>query len=128
MGDLSANFNKSEFACPCCGVEKMQPEFIDLLQRARDYSPHPMKIISGYRCAKHNAELKDSKSDSAHLGGWAVDIACTSGAMMYDLFDLCRRVGFTRFGLENRVVDGVKRFLFHVDSDPAKPKNVIWTY
>lgn len=106
----------------------MQPEFIDRLQKARDICPHPMKIKSGWRCEKHNAELKDSKVDSAHLGGWAADIQCTSGTMLYDFVDIFRRVGFNRFGLENRVIDGVKRFLFHVDCDPGKPKPSMWTY
>jgi hypothetical protein len=55
MGDLSQNFNASEFACKCgCGLKYPSPALVSLLQKIRDRTGQSVTIESGWRCTKHN--------------------------------------------------------------------------
>lgn len=74
MGDLSANFSKSEFACHCgCGANNVNPDLVNALQLVRDALSKPILITSGVRCEKHNAHQGGAKH-SQHLLGKAADI------------------------------------------------------
>lgn len=73
MGDLSKNFSRKEFACKCCGEAEVSPFLVEQLQRLRDYTGEPVKITSGFRCAKHNAAVGGA-INSQHLKGLAADI------------------------------------------------------
>jgi uncharacterized protein YcbK (DUF882 family) len=74
MGDLSKNFNLREFTCKCgCGVAKAHPDLVEVLQDVRDHFGTSVRIISGYRCPKHNREV-GGEVDSQHLKGKADDI------------------------------------------------------
>ena len=91
MGDLSKNFSRSEFACPCCGKDDISQDLIDNLQLARDAIGLPFKINSGVRCVKHNAEV-GGEPNSAHLRGMAADIQCLDSHTRFRmLFDFIRR-------------------------------------
>jgi len=47
MGDLSKNFSKLEFQCPCsCGANKISPVLIKKLQKVRDIIGRPVIITS----------------------------------------------------------------------------------
>lgn len=73
MGDLSENFNRSEFACKCgCGSDTIDAELIRILQDVRDKFG-PIKINSGVRCVEHNKNEGGTKT-SQHLKGRAADI------------------------------------------------------
>jgi uncharacterized protein YcbK (DUF882 family) len=74
MGDLSRNFSRKELECPCCGSYIENKELVDLLQAIRDFAGRPVVVSSGTRCAKRNASLKNSASNSGHLTGEAADI------------------------------------------------------
>lgn len=89
MGDLSANFSKSEFACHCgCGCNNVSADLVDALQLLRDALDKPISITSGVRCASHNARVR-GKPRSYHLIGKAADIrvAGISPAELYDFID-----------------------------------------
>jgi len=73
MGDLTKNFSRWEFACPCCGVIKIDDMLVEGLQEVRDLAGVSIKIHSGFRCAKHNEEVGGAQR-SQHLYGKAVDI------------------------------------------------------
>jgi uncharacterized protein YcbK (DUF882 family) len=73
MGDLSEHFSKAEFACPCCGQAVVDPELVRGLEALRNLVDAPIRILSGYRCAAHNAEV-GGRPDSQHLTGRAADI------------------------------------------------------
>jgi len=72
-GDLSENFNRSEFACKCgCGTDTIDAELIRILQDVRDKFG-PIKITSGVRCEEYNRKVGGVKT-SQHLKGRAADI------------------------------------------------------
>lgn len=84
---LSANLNTSEFSCQCkhtdCIEQKVDIELIKKLQSIRDWISLPLKVTSGYRCAKHQEDLRKAGVETAtsvsqHELGKAADIKCTS--------------------------------------------------
>jgi len=81
---LTTNFRLSEFYCPCCGKAKISTALPRLLQQIRDEVGEPLTISSGYRCAKHNAEV-GGVPNSDHTKGLAVDIPISESALRYRL-------------------------------------------
>lgn len=82
MGDLTANFSKSEFNCNC-GCE-MPEDVLDNveahaqnLQTLRDFCGLSIVINSGYRCPTYNAKIGGA-SKSQHMTGNASDIVISS--------------------------------------------------
>jgi uncharacterized protein YcbK (DUF882 family) len=71
---LSTNFDSAEFACPCgCGFASPDPVLVASLQALRDDLGSPVVILSGCRCASHNAQIQGAKQ-SQHRLGKAADI------------------------------------------------------
>lgn len=74
MGDMTTNFNRSEFECQCgCGKDDISPRLVRVLQTIRDTVEQPVKISSGCRCRARNAEVGGVEG-SAHTTGEAADI------------------------------------------------------
>jgi uncharacterized protein YcbK (DUF882 family) len=72
MGDISKNFNRSEFACKCsCGFAAVDIELVGLLEEVREKFG-PVKINSGCRCMDHNRKVGGALN-SEHTRGIAVD-------------------------------------------------------
>lgn len=124
MGDLTADFSRDEFRCPCCKAYGMQRETIAKLQQLRSRYGKAIGIVQGggYRCAR---QLKGSLS--AHGEGRAADL----GVPREDLFSLVKLaigVGFTGLGIKNKK----GKWQLHVDDAPAiddlRPRPWIWTY
>jgi hypothetical protein len=86
LGDLSAHFSKSEFACRCCGELIIDPALIDALEQLRELAGKPIAIHAGYRCPGHNQEV-GGVTDSEHTRGMAADIAIPDLTLqqMYEL-------------------------------------------
>jgi len=118
MGDLTKNFSKSEFECPCCKVSTIDGGLVHSLQRIRDTLGRSMAITSGYRCEAHNKAVGGVET-SAHRLGLAVDIACKTSTDRARLLPLLVKE-FRRIGIG-------KDFI-HVDIDMSKPNPVIWDY
>jgi uncharacterized protein YcbK (DUF882 family) len=119
MGDLSRNFWTGEFTCPCgCAETLVNEKLVQALQTLRDKLDRTVKIVSGYRCPKHNKAVGGAPG-SQHLLGNAADISVqhiTPG----DLYDLVITIpAFANGGI------GVGHGIFHVDvrSSPAR-----WSY
>lgn len=72
MGDLSKNFNRSEFACKgtnCCGHSAaVHPDLVDALQTLRDRIGKPLSITSGFRCNRHNKAVGGAEQSFHTLG------------------------------------------------------------
>lgn len=70
---LTKDFVRSEFDCPCgCSTQMVDPELTEKLQRIRNVLGKPIKITSGYRCLKHNQDVKGG-TNSRHRYGMAAD-------------------------------------------------------
>jgi hypothetical protein len=139
MGDLSRDFNRSEFACRCgCGEDAVSPRLVEALQAMRDRMARPMYINSGCRCRYWNAH-EGGKPDSAHLCGpspqpsphggegeeggevcEAADLAAPDSATRYDLVAAALASGVRRIGIGTDFI--------HVDVDGAKVQEVLWLY
>lgn len=86
MGDLTANFSKSEFACKHCGKLILDPLLPPALQMLRDtankmyllYAPIRVKVHCGYRCPAHNKAV-GGEPNSQHVLGRAADITLYIG-------------------------------------------------
>ena len=111
------NFSPSEFDCP--GLKgsggNMRISTLEMLQKARETYGLPMKINSGFRTAQRN-KLVGGAKNSAHLTGYAVDIASNDKAA---LLKALYAAGFRRFGIMANAI--------HVDNDPTK-NNSVWSY
>jgi uncharacterized protein YcbK (DUF882 family) len=98
---------------------KMDSNFLDKLDEAREYSNIPFLINSAYRTPEHN-ESVGGTSNSSHLKGLAVDIKATDSRTRFLILDALLAVGFSRIGVADSFI--------HVDLDFSKSQNVIWTY
>ena len=114
-------FNYSEFDSPDVqgSGQLMNKTLLEMLDEVRDKFDKPIHINSGFRTPAHN-ESVNGKSDSSHLKGLAVDIACDNSQDRYDLINCLLDVGFSRLG--------VAKTFIHADIDQDKTKGVIWTY
>lgn len=119
-------FTHEEFDSP---LEKgsgknMQQEFLDMLDSAREIAGIPFKITSGYRVEADIERLLQKgykvSRNSSHLKGWAADIGTPSSVHRYKIIDALLKAGFNRIGIADSFI--------HVDCDPEKDVNVIWTY
>jgi uncharacterized protein YcbK (DUF882 family) len=117
---MMSKITLDELACKCgCGRNKTHFSFLNKLNDARNRTVIQFVINSGYRCPIHNTAVGGSKN-SPHMGGWAVDIATPNSRVRYYIFEALKAEGFTRFGI-------AKSFI-HVDADPNKDEEVLWTY
>ena len=56
---LTKNFSLYEFPCPCgCTTQMIDRELVEKMQALRDKLGKKVKVTSGYRCVKHNADPK----------------------------------------------------------------------
>lgn len=74
MGDLSRHFSRSEFRCKDgCGRDYPTPGLLAVLEAMRRAKGRPLRIVSGVRCAAHNAAVGGSPT-SQHVHGRAADV------------------------------------------------------
>ena len=120
MGDLTKNFSRSEFKCPCgCGFDSIDVSLVVFLQAVRDFYGKPLSINSGCRCEEHNKSV-GGVSTSEHLSGKGVDVSCKDSPLRYLLVSSALRAGLTRIGIADTFI--------HIGNDDSKPQKVIWTY
>lgn len=103
---MAIYFDSKEFSCRCgCGLSKLDPKLIEILDVARAYFGRPIIISSGCRCQKHNAAIGGA-INSAHLIGpdgfcHAVDIKVIDGYTRWLLFQIFDGLGIKRFEVSN---------------------------
>ena len=90
MAHNSKNFNLNEFSCKCgCGFNIIDQRVINMAQTIRDALGVPVKVNSGCRCEKHNANVGGVKG-SKHTKGLAADLSCSLGAAK--MFDTVKKL------------------------------------
>jgi len=120
VGDLSAHFSRSEFACKCgCGGVQVNPVLIEALEDIREFSGIPMVITSGWRCPAHNAAVGGAPS-SAHLTGEAADFFVSGNIDRFKFLEAIFTYGPKRIGIGSDFI--------HVDVKTDAPQEVVWLY
>lgn len=110
---MSLHFQRREFACPHCGVAVVRRSLVERLEHLRGLVQRPIRIVSGYRCPVHNAEVGGAP-DSQHMYGAAADIpegVATTGQAV--------RAGFVGIGFRGP-------WAIHVDVRDGPPAR--WEY
>jgi len=118
-------FKKSEFACKCgCGEDNISERFANRLDFAREAAGIPFVINSGVRCETHNKSVGgvpvSSHVASATKLGHAADISAKTSGEKHAIVASLLAAGFTRLGIADTFI--------HVDDDPSKDSDAIWTY
>lgn len=114
-------FKLREFDCKCgCKTNKIDVEFLEMIDIARKYAGVSFKINSGYRCTNH--PLSKSNPTSSHIKGIAADIKFTDGQNLALIIGGLGGAGFERFGIN------FKSKFVHVDSDKKKTTPCFWGY
>lgn len=121
------HFELSEFDSPdeIGSGKAMDSNFLAMLDDARGIAGIPFTITSGFRTPSHNAYVggvqpSNKSKGSSHLYGYAADIAAPTSRQKYVIIDALLKAGFNRIGIANTFI--------HVDNDPEKDPDVIWTY
>ena len=119
--DFHLYFEYSEFDSPDQkgSYKHMNVEFLNKLAQARKIAAVGFKITSGYRSPEHNEKV-GGVPNSSHTLGHAVDIYAPTSRQKYIIINALLQAGFDRIGV-------AKNFI-HVDDDPSKNEEVIWTY
>lgn len=114
-------FSHSDFATatPECSIGDMDKAFLHKLDTARGIAGVPFVINSAYR-TKEYEKSKGRDGTSSHIKGLAVDISANGSRKKFLIIDALLKTGFTRIGIGSDFV--------HVDDDPDKDQQVIWTY
>ena len=121
------NFSREEFACEGSGECRMDPAFLDLLQRLRA-AFGPLAIASGFRSPAHNAKVSSTGLDGPHTSGQACDVT-VFGERARLLTHHALQLGFTGIGWKQHGPQA-GRFV-HLDMiQPGgkHPRPWIWTY
>lgn len=95
--DKYPNFSKHEFDCKHTGKNRMDEDFMDILQQIRTTYNRPMIITSGYRDTSHPVEAK-KKRPGEHSFGVAADIR-VNGMDALDLIVIAYGYGIRRIGI-----------------------------
>ena len=119
--DEYPNFAAAEFRCKHTGLDGMQHEFMEVLQRLRTQYRKPMTITSGYRHPTHPVEARKLRSDGEHTRGMCADVSCYTSKDRFDLIVLALPLGIHRIGI-------AKTFLHLGLGGPGLPNQVIWEY
>ena len=97
MGDISENFNRSEFACKCgCGFDTVDAQLLAILEIIREHFSVPVKVTSGARCADYNTTIGGAEK-SQHVLGRAADIV-VSGHPPIAVAAFCRSLDIPGIG------------------------------
>lgn len=110
-------FTVGEFNCQHTGENQMDPEFMEKVDKLREYCGFPFVITSGYRSPDHPLEAT-KEIPGTHAQGIAADIKITSSAQRYSIIKGALEHGFTGLGVAGDFI--------HLDTRGSVP--VIWTY
>jgi uncharacterized protein YcbK (DUF882 family) len=119
----SRYFSPKEFECTdnVCKRQVLDDTLIRMLDEVRELVGLPVRVTSGFRCAKRQADLRaqgleTAKGVSSHEMGQAVDIACSD---MKALEEACLKV-FAKHSV------GIAKTFIHVDVRTGGPRR--WGY
>lgn len=106
-------------ACPACSLSDMDEDFMNHLDKAREFAKIPFVINSAYRSVDYEKK-KGRTGSSQHCKGLAVDLRCRTNAERFRIVDSLLAVGFRRIGIGTNFI--------HVDDGYPNSEPIIWTY
>ena len=108
------------FACPCgeCDAAPSRA-FLERLDEARGIAGVPFTVVSGPRCAAHNAAVGGAPG-SDHLLGEAADIRTKSSSTRYAVMYGGLMAGIARIGINKTTV--------HLGTGTEHIQRVAWLY
>lgn len=115
-------YNPEQMLCRCGKCEgsttsKMDVVFLMMFEKFLTLLGVFVNINSGYRCSAHN-KAEGGAEYSLHLQGRAVDIACTSIYLRFQILAAAYLVGFRGIEISPKHV--------HLDNRASRPR-LIWT-
>ena len=124
-------FSRGELQCRCgqfCNYDcPMDSEFMKRLDDLRERFGKPLKVTSGYRCAKHNSNVSSTGATGPHVSGKAIDFGVSRGDG-HALLEIAMSMGFSGIGIAQK---GSGRFI-HLDDLTADETNNmrpwLWSY
>lgn len=124
-------FSRGELQCRCgqfCNYDcPMDSEFMKRLDDLRKRFGKPLKVTSGYRCAKHNSNVSSTGATGPHVSGKAIDFGVSRGDG-HALLEIAMSMGFSGIGIAQK---GSGRFI-HLDDLTADETNNmrpwLWSY
>lgn len=108
--------------------EKMDDNFLLLLDALREKCDFPLVINSGYRSPEYNAKVSSTGLNGPHTTGKAVDVRCF-GTNAYILVKNALELGFSGIGVAQKGAQ-IARFV-HLDTLTTAegfPRPWLWTY
>jgi uncharacterized protein YcbK (DUF882 family) len=99
----------------------MSQILLGMLDGARELAGVPFVIMSAFRCKTHNKNV-GGRAESAHIYGYAVDIAAVDNHSRFRIVYGLINAGFTRI-----IVYKDKKFI-HTDIDGTKPNEILCIY
>lgn len=99
------------------GVDGLRPEVLAKLEAAFEIAGTPFRVTSAFRSEGNNA-IVGGVPQSAHLRGFAVDLAVANSRSRFLLLRALFEVGFCRIGVYKDHV--------HVDCDLTLDQDVLW--
>lgn len=113
-------FQPKEFICPCCKQGNPAAALVYSLDELRRAWSLPIRVNSGWRCKRHNAEV-GGVENSRHLLGLAADIAPTDDTLIGPFQNLVSNLFGRREGWELKLYP---RFI-HI-AVPRGNESVTW--
>ena len=115
----SVYFRETEFQKVGCSSKDMSLDLLNKLDHFRELYGQPVTISSAFRSVEH--EKKHGRTGtSSHCKGLAVDIYCIGDQTRFEMLNAALLAGFCRIGVGNTFL--------HLDIDPDKTQDCIWTY
>ena len=95
--------------------DKMNTDFLELLDNVRECVGEPLYITSSYRSESYNRSIGGSKK-SQHIKGNAVDLSCNNGTLRLKIVENAIALGLSV---------GVAKTFIHLDN---RLKQIVFTY
>lgn len=115
----SVYFRETEFQKVGCSSQQMSLDLLSKLDKFREIYGSPITISSAYRSVAHE-KSKGRTGSSSHCKGLAVDVYCIGDQTRYEMLKSALLAGFCRIGVGSTFL--------HLDIDPDKTQDCIWTY
>lgn len=104
---------------PKIDFDKVEPLFLNMLNRAREIAGVPFVITSTYRSPEYSEAHGWSRTNAhTEIPCAAADIACTGARERFLICKALLEVGFTRLGFDELHI--------HVDRSTALDQEVFW--